>query len=196
MHHADDIALVNKLANDDEVAFEVLFHKYKDKLYSFLIHLGNSASAAEDVLQDVFMKIWDRRTQLGDIDNFNAYLFRMAANQAINLMRRQSREIKILDELKLYTIDENGTAQAMSEKEVQETLAKALATLPQQQYKVFMLSREHGLKYDDIAAEMGISAATVRNHMVQALKKIRVYLESSHIISIIYLYIILAEKIK
>lgn len=196
MHHADDIALVNKLANDDEVAFEVLFHKYKDKLYSFLIHLGNSASAAEDVLQDVFMKIWDRRTQLGDIDNFNAYLFRMAANQAINLMRRQSREIKILDELKLYTIDENGTAQAMSEKEVQETLSKALATLPQQQYKVFMLSREHGLKYDDIAAEMGISAATVRNHMVQALKKIRVYLESSHIISIIYLYIILAEKIK
>lgn len=196
MHHADDIALVNKLAHDDEVAFEVLFHKYKDKLYSFLIHLGNSASAAEDVLQDVFMKIWDRRTQLGDIDNFNAYLFRMAANQAINLMRRQSREIRILDELKLYTIDENGTAQAMSEKEVQETLAKALATLPQQQYKVFMLSREHGLKYDDIAAEMGISSATVRNHMVQALKKLRTYLESSHIISIIYLYIILAEKIK
>jgi RNA polymerase sigma-70 factor (ECF subfamily) len=196
MHHADDIALVNKLANDDEVAFEVLFHKYKDKLYSFLIHLGNSASAAEDVLQDVFMKIWDRRTQLGDIDNFNAYLFRMAANQAINLMRRQSREIKILDELRLYTIDENGTAQAMTEKEVQETLAKALATLPQQQYKVFMLSREHGLKYDDIASEMGISSATVRNHMVQALKKIRIYLESSHIISIIYLYIILAEKIK
>lgn len=196
MHHADDIALVNKLASDDQVAFEVLFHKYKDKLYSFLIHLGNSASAAEDVLQDVFMKIWDRRTQLGEIDNFNAYLFRMAANQAINLMRRQSREIKILDELKLYTIDENGTAQAMSEKEVQETLAKALATLPQQQYKVFMLSREHGLKYDDIATEMGISSATVRNHMVQALKKIRVYLESSHIISIIYLYIHLAEKIK
>ncbi|WPQ65269.1 RNA polymerase sigma-70 factor [Chitinophaga sancti] len=196
MHHPDDIALVNKLAGNDEVAFEALFHKYKDKLYSFLLHLGNSPTAAEDVLQDVFMKLWTRRAQLGEIDNFNAYLFRMAANQAINLMRRQSREIRILDELQLYTIDENGTTQAMSEKEVQEVLAKALATLPQQQYKVFMLSREHGLKYEEIAAEMGISAATVRNHMVQALKKIRTYLESSHIISIIYLYIILAEKMK
>jgi RNA polymerase sigma-70 factor (family 1) len=196
MLQSDDIALVNKLASDDVVAFESLFHKYKDKLYSFLIQLGNSQAAAEDVLQDVFLKIWTRRSQLGVIDNFNAYLFRMAANQAINLMRRQSREIRIIDELQLFRLDENGTAQAMSEKEVQETLTKALATLPAQQYKVFMLSREHGLKYEEIASEMGISAATVRNHMVQALKKIRAYLETSHIISIIYLYILLAEKIK
>ena len=196
MLKSDDIALVNKLASDDVVAFESLFHKYKDKLYSFLIQLGNSQAAAEDVLQDVFLKIWTRRAELGVIDNFNAYLFRMAANQAINLMRRQSREIKIIDELQLFRLDENGTAQAMSEKEVQETLAKALATLPAQQRKVFMLSREYGLKYEEIAAEMGISAATVRNHMIQALKKLRTYLESSQIISIVYLYILLAEKFK
>jgi RNA polymerase sigma-70 factor (family 1) len=196
MQHSDDIALVNRLAADDVVAFEALFNRYKDKLYSFLLQLGNSSSAAEDVLQDVFMKIWTRRHQLDKIDNFNAYLYRMAANQAINLMRRQSREIKILDELKLFNIDDNGTAQALSEKEMQDVLQKALATLPPQQYKVFMLSREHGLKYEEIAKEMDISSATVRNHMVQALKKIRLYLEDAKIISIISLYIMLADKLK
>jgi RNA polymerase sigma-70 factor (ECF subfamily) len=183
---------LGQLANHDENAFAHLFHAYRNKLYSFILHLSGSSALAEDILQEVFLKIWRDRTRLTGIDNFNAYLFRMAQNQAINVLRRQSREAQILAEIKRISAEGVHGDDILSAKEVQTLLHKALNNLPPQQRRVYELGRDQGLKYESIAAEMNISVSTVRNHMVQALKSIREYLQNAYPSSILYALPLLA----
>lgn len=168
--------LIIRVVQGDEIAFEQLFRQYKNKLYSFIFHLSGSATIAEDVLQDVFLKIWRDRTQLTGIDNFNAYLYRMAQNTAINVLRRQSREALLLNEVQRLAPEGVQGHELLAAKEVQAALQQAINNLPPQQRKVYQLGQEQGLTYEQIAGALGISSSTVRNHMVQALKAIREYI--------------------
>jgi len=175
-----------------EAAFAHLFQSYRDKLYSFILHLSGSSAISEDILQEVFLKIWRDRSSLTGIVNFNAYLFRMAQNQAINVLRRQSREALILAEIKRISAEDVHGGDILSAKEVQALLHKALNSLPTRQRRVYELGRVQGLKYETIAVEMNISVSTVRNHMVQALKSIREYLQNAYPSGILYALPLLA----
>ena len=168
--------LVIRVVQGDEIAFEQLFRQYKDKLYSFILHLSGSATIAEDVLQDVFLKIWRDRDQLTNIDNFNAYLYRMAQNTAINVLRRQSREALLLNEVQRLAPEGVQGDELLAAKEVRTALQQAINNLPPQQRKVYQLGKEQGLTYEQIAVSLGITTSTVRNHMVQALRSIREYI--------------------
>jgi RNA polymerase sigma-70 factor (ECF subfamily) len=168
--------LIIRVVQGDEIAFGQLFRQYKNKLYSFIFHLSGSATIAEDVLQDVFLKIWRDRDKLTGIDNFNAYLYRMAQNTAINVLRRQSREALLLNEVQRLAPQGVQGHELLAAKEVQTALQQAIGNLPPQQRKVYQLGQEQGLTYEQIAASLGISTSTVRNHMVQALKAIREYI--------------------
>jgi RNA polymerase sigma-70 factor (ECF subfamily) len=176
----------------DEIAFGQLFRQYKDKLYSFILHLSGSATIAEDVLQDVFLKIWRDRHQLTNIDNFNAYLYRMAQNTAINVLRRQSREALLLTEVQRLAPHGVQGDELLAAKEVRTALQQAINNLPPQQRKVYQLGKEQGLTYEQIAVSLGISTSTVRNHMVQALKTIREYIALHFPTLLIYLVPMLA----
>lgn len=168
--------LIIRVVQGDEIAFEQLFRQYKDKLYSFILHLSGSATIAEDVLQDVFLKIWRDRNQLTNIDNFNAYLYRMAQNTAINVLRRQSREALLLNEVQRLAPEGVQGDELLAAKEVRTALQQAINNLPPQQRKVYQLGKEQGLTYEQIAFTLGITTSTVRNHMVQALRSIREYI--------------------
>lgn len=184
--------LIIRVVQGDEIAFEQLFRQYKDKLYSFILHLSGSATIAEDVLQDVFLKIWRDRHQLTGIDNFNAYLYRMAQNTAINVLRRQSREALLLNEVQRLAPEGVQGDELLAAKEVRAALQQAINNLPPQQRKVYQLGKEQGLTYEEIAAALGISTSTVRNHMVQALKSIREYIALHFPSLLIYLVPMLA----
>lgn len=179
--------LIIRVVQGDEIAFEQLFRQYKNKLYSFILHLSGSATIAEDVLQDVFLKIWRDRDQLTGIDNFNAYLYRMAQNTAINVLRRQSREALLLNEVQRLAPERVQGDELLAAKEVQTALQQAINNLPPQQRKVYQLGQEQGLTYEQIAGSLGISTSTVRNHMVQALKAIREYIAFHFPTLLIYL---------
>lgn len=172
--------LLQLLTKGDPAAFEELFHLYKDKLYTFILQLGGNPTLAEDVVQEVFLKLWRDREALSAVDNFNAYLFRMAQNHAINVLRRQSRENLILADLQRLSIQKSQAGEALSAKEVQHLLQQAVNNLPPQQRRVFELSRNEEMKYEEIAGQLGISPATVRNHMVQALKAIREFIRTTY----------------
>lgn len=184
--------LIIRVVQGDEIAFGQLFRQYKNKLYSFIFHLSGSATIAEDVLQDVFLKIWRDRDQLTGIDNFNAYLYRMAQNTAINVLRRQSREALLLNEMQRLAPEGVQGDEPLAAKEVRTALQQAINDLPPQQRKVYQLGQEHGLSYEQIAGSLGISTSTVRNHMVQALKAIREYIALHFPNLIIYLVPMLA----
>jgi RNA polymerase sigma-70 factor (ECF subfamily) len=168
--------LLKQVVQGDEVAFEKLFQLYKNKLYAFIYQLSGSATIAEDVLQDVFLKIWRNRAQLTGIDNFNAYLYRMAQNHAVNVLRRQSREALLLTEVQRLAPQKVFGDEWLAAKEVQTALQQAIDSLPARQRKVYQLGKEQGLSYEEIANMLNISTSTVRNHMVQALKAIREYI--------------------
>jgi RNA polymerase sigma-70 factor (family 1) len=185
-HSNNGNELVLRVIAGDETAFAQLFNLYKNKLYSFIYNLSGSATVAEDVLQETFLKIWRDREQLSGIENINAYLYRMAQNHAINVLRRQSREALLLNEVRRLAPEGVQGDEWLAAKEVQTALQQAIDQLPPQQRKVYQLGQEQGLTYEQIAQSLSISTSTVRNHMVQALKTIREYIARNYPALLIY----------
>ena len=172
-------------AQGSEPAFTLLFNRYKHKLYSYLLPLTTSPQIAEDIIQDTFLKLWKDRASLKDIDYFNAYLFTMTRNLAINSFKRMARETAILAALQPQQNNPAATvADNLSLKEVEQLLHQTIQSLPPQQKLIYTLSREQGLKHEDIAHQLHLSSSTVRNHIVQALRTIRKKIEL-HSISVI-----------
>jgi RNA polymerase sigma-70 factor (family 1) len=166
--------LLQQIAAGDEIAFGDLFHAWRDKLYFYILRITNSSETAEDVLQDVFCKLWIKRSDLSEVNNFGAYLFRMAHNHAISGMRRMAQETIILSELRREALSSGlPIDETLLCKQVQEKLKQIVDQLPRQQRLVYTLSREQGLKQEEIALQLDITVSTVQNHMTQALRNIR-----------------------
>ncbi len=168
------------LSRGDHTAFEYLFKTYKDRLYSFILNLTGSQATAHDVVQEVFLKVWQNRETFAAAGNFGAYLFTAARNYAINGLRRNSRIHLIIAGSEGDQQDPHSLESLLSAKELKALIDQAIETLPPQQRRVFELSRSGGLKYEEIATTMGISVSTVRNHMIQALKTIREFVRSNY----------------
>lgn len=169
-----DTAILTALANDDEQAFAALYHKYHRKLFYFVLNLTQSQQTAEDVLQEVFVKIWADRKQLTGITNFNAWIFRITKNHVLNGLRRMAQETLILAEIaRDINAGTEDTYALLSYKDVHAVLKAGMSELPPQQKLVMELSRDEGLKYEEIGARMNISPLTVKKHAAQALQYLR-----------------------
>lgn len=163
-----------KVAEGDEAAFRHIFNIYRRKIYTYIFKITGSTEIAEDTLQEIFLTIWRNRTRLADIDNFNAYIHRMAQNHAYSGFRAMAKE-----ELALIALKNTQTAgpahpeQLMLSRETRSRIQEAVNKLPPQQKAVFILSREMGLKQETIAQQLGISVLTVKKHLTIVLKVLR-----------------------
>ena len=171
--------LLRLAADGDETAFVEIFNLYKNKLYSFLLSITKSEEQSLDFVQDIFMKLWISKANLSSIDNFSSYIFRSAQNKAINTFKRTMAEncilkIKPVDHLVADSIEAN-----LEYKLLQIKLYEVVKKLPPQQSLVYMLSREQGLKHEEIAKQLNLSTSTVKNHLVQALKTIKEFLRNN-----------------
>lgn len=173
--------LLLRLQKGDEEAFASLFLAYKDKLFSFAIVLTGSSVKAEDLVQDVFLKIWQNRAAIAEIDNINAFIFRMAQNQAIDELRRFSKETLAhsSDFINEEAVSPN-PAEHLLNKEIREKIKEAVNQLPPQQKRIYILHNEEGYKYEEIASQLDLSVSTIRNHMSQAMGNIRKLLSYSY----------------
>ncbi|NLR68976.1 RNA polymerase sigma-70 factor [Chitinophaga varians] len=171
----DEKALLALAAAGDETAFEALFMKYRQKLYSFMLQLNGSGPAAEDVVQEVFFRLWKERDKLAAIVHFNSYLFRMAQNQAINDFRKMARAtlLPIEEASRPDTTHTSVSGEEVEFKALRERVHEIIESLPPQQRKVYLLNREQGLKHKEIASLLNISPSTVNKHLVQALQALR-----------------------
>lgn len=171
--------LLELASKGDQAAFSTIFMCYKDKLYTFLFRLTNSPEQTEDIIQEAFMKLWQNREQLPQIEHFSAYLFQITRNRAINAFKRLAKESSILAEINLRPVpDASNPSTVLAFKELKQLLHQALQQLPPRQQLIFRLSREQGLKHEEIAAQLNLSTSTVKNHLVQALRKIRQQFQS------------------
>lgn len=167
------------IANGDQKAFRRFFHSYKNKIYSFSFSFTRSAEVAEEITQDVFIKVWTNRESLMEIENMDAWLSTITRNLCFNYLKKMALERKLAEELlKTQTIAEQSVEQYVSYKDRKNQLAEALNQLSPQQRLVFTLNRDKGLKNEEIAHQLHLSPNTVKTHMVSALRKIRSFLES------------------
>jgi len=170
-----DQALLQQVANGSEDAFRTLFNTYRSKLYTYILQLTRSNEIAEDTVHDVFLKLWENRANLLHIDNLNAYLYRMAHNKAYTGFKRKAKETLILAVLEKEQsgVDNASSDDIITTKEVRAFIQEAVNRLTPQQKKVFLLSRQEGLKLDEIAHTLHISPYTAKNHLAEALRALR-----------------------
>ena len=164
------------IANGDELAFTRLFDNYRDRIYSIAFRITHSTTIAEEIVQDVFLKIWLRRGRLVEIENFNAYLFVITRNHVYKTLKQIAKnyELTAITE-KDQLADTNDSAYLVMEKEYNFLLQKAIDRLPSQQKKVYQYIKEKGLKREEAAGLLHLSPETVKYHLAEAMKNIRAF---------------------
>jgi RNA polymerase sigma-70 factor (ECF subfamily) len=174
---ADDKLLSSMVANGSEEAFRTLFKRYYDHIYGVAFAFTKSPAMSEDLVQDVFLKIWFKRELLRSVARFDAYLFMVARNHILNELEKRIHEEQFTDDLHNYFREVNNTPENyLILKETEEIIIEAVNRLPLQQQAVFRLSREEELSQELIAERMNISVNTVKSHMNKSLRFIRHHL--------------------
>lgn len=172
----DEQRLLMEIADGSQSAFSALFAHYHPVVFSFSRKITHSDDLAMEAVQDVFLKIWLHRERLRDIENFAAYLNRLVRNHCFNMLRKLANESRTLSSHGEDAPQEDySTLEKLEYNEVKQILDEAIETLSPQQKKVYELCHQKGLKYEEAAAELNISAQTVHAYMKEALKKIRAH---------------------
>lgn len=169
---------LNRISAGDEQAFTQLFEAYSDTTYGFAIAYTKTAAAAEEVVQDIFLKLWLGREQLRDVQSFKDHLFIITRNHLVDFLRKKLREKQYRQQLARHFKETTITPhEEFLFKESLERIGKAIATLPPRQQTIYHLRRNEGMPLTEIALKMNISRLTVRNHLNKALSAIREYLQ-------------------
>jgi RNA polymerase sigma-70 factor (family 1) len=174
----DQTALFVQIRNGDTTAFRTIFDVYKERLFSFAYGLTHSKSDAEEIVQDVFMKLWENRSTLDKIEQPGSYVYRMVRNRSLDLLAKAGRDQALIQQVWANMKgSEELSEEILLAKESQELIEAAVALLPEKKQRIFQLSRRHALSHDEIAGMLGISKQTVKNNLSEALRHIRLYLE-------------------
>ena len=174
--------LLKLISNGDEIAFTELFERYSDNLYSVALAYIKSPEIAEELVQDVFVKLWQKREESIELQSLKNFLFITLRNEIWNVFRSQKREKKYLEELKRRFSSMNATPEEITLfRQSNEILEKGIRLLPPQQKTIFELSKKEGIKLTEIAKQLGLSRNTVRNHHQAALKFMRDFLRQNHV---------------
>lgn len=184
--------VLKNLANDDTKALEELFNYYYPRLYKFSKSFIKLDDGIEDILQEVFVKIWNNRATIRSSETFSPFLFTLTRNLLLNELRRRLNCQKIKDEISRLTVsDEFQTFENLEYGELKETVDRIVADLPEKQREVFLLSRNEGLSHKEIAEKLNISTKTVEYHIHQSTKTIKEKLSQLRLISLLYLCLFL-----
>jgi RNA polymerase sigma-70 factor (family 1) len=171
----------------DERAFEALFNTFLPKLYPFIIKFTKSEQAAQEIIQETFIRVWLSRDKLSEIDNPGGWLFKVASNECYSYLRKSVLNNKFFNPLTIEPDPINTTQESFALKELNRLIGEAIDKLPAQRKKIYNMSRAEGKSIPEIAAILNISPNTVKNALVASLKFIREYLVKYGIIFILFL---------
>ncbi len=175
-----DRILLQYVANGDKEAFRQLFDLYKLRLFSFVLQMTHSKVDAEEIVQDVFAKLWEIRTDLVQVDYPGKYIYTIARNKTLNHLAKLARDRQLLQQVWLNVSQtDNSTEAILQAQESQRLIGEAINRLSLQRQTIFRLSREQGLTHEEIAVHLGLSKSRVKNILVEILKHIKDYLALS-----------------
>lgn len=189
MREFSELDCLRRLKQDDEQAFDALFQHYSALVYRFAYGYLKARPDAEEIVQECFLKIWEKRQQLHDDAPLKAYLFTTAHHAILNQLRRQQQSQRY--QAHSATREPELVSNEVEFTELETLYQTALAQLPPKRREIFILSRQQGLSYPEIAQQLNLSVKTVEAQMTHALKFLRGYFQA-HGESIFVLALLLA----
>lgn len=164
-----------QIAKGNQLVFKEIFNLYYVRIFHFAKKYLRSEHLAEDAVQDIFLKLWEKKEELIQVEDFSSWLFLLTRNHVLNILKRASTESRIKEEIKktIETSDEQLDEKQIFEKERFNLLQKIITMLPSQRQEVFRLCRFEEKSYEETAQLMGISKSTVNDHMVKAMKYLK-----------------------
>jgi RNA polymerase sigma-70 factor (ECF subfamily) len=179
--------LIQSLATRDEAAFEKVFKTHFKALHAYAFTIIKDEAAAEEIVQNIFLKLWERSENLSIAGSVSSYLYRAVYNESLNHIKHQKVRTAYGQHLSFSMKDaSDNAAKRVSLKELEARLATALNELPEQCRTIFQLSRFEELRYREIAEQLQISTKTVENQMGKALKILRVKLADLLVVTIMF----------
>ena len=162
-----------RIKRSDSAAFKSVFELYQEGLFNFLNYKLGETAVAEDIMQEVFVKLWENRHSLKEDLSLKSYLYTIANNLALNHIRHNKVVLQFQQEETQQERDYSTPQDHLEESEFHANLLGAIEKLPEQNRIVFMMSRFEEFSYKEIAERLGISVKTVESHIGKALKTLR-----------------------
>ncbi len=190
MDQTEDQELYLKIRHGDERAFQVIFRKYYSAMCSFACQFLKDRELAEETVQDMFVKIWEKRENLNIETSVKHYLFRSIRNHCLNQIQHEKIKKKYADKVIESSYQEINPEQFYIEVDLLKRIEQSIESLPPKRQEIFRLSREQGLKYKEIADTLKISVKTVEAQMGLALKHLREELKdfSNHLMTLLVIF--------
>jgi len=180
----DEKALLLQLQAGSAHAFTQLYQAYAERLYYNILSLVKDGSTAEELVQDIFARIWQKR-ETAQIDNFGAYLFTTSRNRVYDFFRKLDRDHHLYASIKAAASYEYSyIEESLLNRENVDILQKAIKSLPLQRRRAFELCKLEGRSYKEASEIMGISLSTLKDHMANAREAIRLYVSNHYAIAI------------
>lgn len=174
--------LVCRLSEGDKKAFDEIYGLFHKKIYLFCITYGLPVEDAEEITQEVFVRLWLNRKALDSGKSLNAYLYKIGKNIIIDEFKKKIK-IQATQQYQMsLIIPSNNVEEVMNYNDLKNIVDETLSYLPERRREVFELSRNKGLSHKEIAQELGISVKTVENHLTLALHHFRDALQKSNAI--------------
>jgi len=182
-----DQQLVKALRKGDVFAYNELFHRYSQKVYNFSIKHFENSEDARDLVQDIFMKIWEKRCEIDELKSFNGFLFTIALNSIRDHFRKKVKNRNLVNKwLEDSESCTNATLLSIEFRSLEKVVSKYIEQLPEKRQMVFTLSRNKGLSNSEIAEQMNIQKKTVENHLNLSLKYLREKLQAHSFLVILF----------
>ncbi len=185
----ESTAFSDRLRKDDRSVIDEIYSLYHLRLFRFaLAYLKNEADSY-DIVQEVFIKLWENRFNLSATTNFDAYLFTVARNTVISLLRKRITEQKFQAQFASQSEEMPTVEGDIDYQIIQNRYQKLVEQLPPRRREIFRLSREQGLSNKDIALEKGISEKTVEDHLTKSLGFLRQQLSKMGLVALLYVFL-------
>lgn len=175
-----DFELVQSLKKGDRIAFREVFDRYHQKLLFYTTSIVKSRGVAKDIVQETFLKVWEKRADLKPDQSLSSYVHVIARNMAFNHLKRAGYDDDLKARIRESILERQGNVYHEDELHARENsrwVEKAIEQLPSRRKLIFKLSREKGMTHREIAKKLGISKNTVKNQIVSAQKQIREFLK-------------------
>lgn len=171
----DEAVLVRLAADGDQVAYGRLYSYYYPQLYHSLVFMAQSHEDAQEIIHEVFLKIWKTKESMVLVRSFEDYAYTIAKNLLFNQMKRKKVNQRVIQSLSDQSVRNTGPApdQEYLYKQYYQTAINAINALSEQKRRIFLLRTQEGLSLDLIAGEMGISVSAVKKHLYAALETVK-----------------------
>jgi len=184
--------ILSELADNNQLALEELFNYYYPRLYNFSKSFLKLEEGIDDILQEVFLKIWDNRKNIRSNYTFNSYIFTITRNLLLNELRSRFNDQKIRDQLfRASVADEYLSFERTEYDELKEKIEGLIDELPPRQREIFRLSRFEGLSHQEIAEKYHLSTKAIEYHITRSIRFLKNKLNAMGLISLLYLYLFL-----